>query len=254
MTSENGQAGAVLVTGAAGGIGRACVLHLLARGRKVLATDLGQDLLAAAFPERREDLALIACDVTDPADCAAATAEAERRFGGLDALMHWGGRHSTKTWDELTAEDFDRLLRINVTGSFLIAQAAALRMKARGKGGAIVLTGSTAVIHAPIGGAAGNGGPAYVTSKAAITGLVRTLARALGPYGIRVNGIAPGVTDTPMIGNYSQTTRDLQIANSPMGRIGSAEEVAEAGCLLIEDGARYVSGEILIVNGATAFG
>ena len=121
-------------------------------------------------------------------------------------------------------------------------------------GGAIVLTGSTAVIHAPIGGAAGNGGPAYVAAKAAITGLVRSLARALGPLGVRVNGIAPGVTETPMIANYSQESRARQIEGSPFGRIGSAEEVAEAGCVLISDASRYVSGEVLIVNGATSFG
>lgn len=244
----------VVVTGAASGIGKACTSYLLRGSNRVLAVDLRLDSLQAAYPEASSALALSAADVSSAADCASAIEQAVASFGRIDALIHWAGRHSTKTWDELTAEEFNSLLSVNVTGSFLIAQAAARRMREQGEGGAIVLTGSTAVIHAPIGGAAGNGGPAYVTSKAAITGMVRTLARALGPFAIRVNGIAPGVTETPMISNYAQETRGLQMNSSPFGRIGSAEEVAEAGCMLASDASRYVSGEMLIVNGATSFG
>lgn len=244
----------VIVTGAASGIGKACTSYLLAGGNRVVAFDLRMEALQATFPEARSDLLLAAGDVSNAEDCRLVVERAAKGFGRLDALMHWAGRHSIKTWDELTAEDFGNVLNVNVVGSFLIAQAAARRMKEQGGGGAIMLTASTAVIHAPIGGAAGNGGPAYVTSKAAITGLVRTLARALGPSNIRVNGVAPGVTETPMISNYSQDTRKLQEGGSPFGRIGSPEEVAEAGCLLISDASRYVSGEILIVNGATSFG
>lgn len=244
----------VLVTGAASGIGKACVTYLLSGGNRVLAMDLKMEQLDATFPYAdKKQLGLLAGDVSKTEDCAKGVTAVDAQFGRLDAVIHWAGKHSIKTWDELTADDFNQLLAVNVTGSFLIAQAAARQMRTTG-GGAIVLTASTAVIHAPIGGAAGNGGPAYVTSKAAITGMVRTLARALGPEGIRVNGVAPGVTETPMIGNYSQATRDLQKSQSPFGRIGSAEEVAEAGCMLISDASRYVSGEVLIVNGATAFG
>ncbi|MYZ49133.1 SDR family NAD(P)-dependent oxidoreductase [Propylenella binzhouense] len=252
MSSRQGSQ-TVLVTGAASGIGRACVRHLLATGERVLAMDLRLADLEAAFPERPEMLALREGDVRSAEDCAAAVDAAVAAFGRLDALMHWAGRHSIKPWEDLTAADLNAILEVNVTGSFLIAQAAARHMR-RNRSGAIVLTGSTAVIHAPIGGAAGNGGPAYVASKAAITGLVRSLARALGPDNIRVNAVAPGVTETPMIGNYSAETREAQTRQSPMGRIGTAEEVAEAGCMLISQAARYVSGEVLIVNGATSFG
>jgi NAD(P)-dependent dehydrogenase (short-subunit alcohol dehydrogenase family) len=244
----------VLVTGAASGIGKACVEYLLTAGNRVLAMDLDIARLGSAFPHREERrLAFFGGDVSKAQDCADAVAAAIADLGKIDALMHWAGKHSIKPWDQLTAEDFCEQLRVNVTGSFLMAQAVARRMKTSG-GGAIMLTGSTAVIHAPIGGQAGNGGPAYVTAKAAITGLVRTLARALGPYLIRVNAVAPGVTETPMIGNYSAEARRTQITQSPMGKIASAEEIAEAGCLLISDASRYVSGEIVIVNGATSFG
>ncbi|MEW5421146.1 SDR family NAD(P)-dependent oxidoreductase [Amorphus sp. 3PC139-8] len=244
----------VIVTGAASGIGKACATYLLEGGNRVLAVDLRQADLNAAFPAPSPALRTLAADISDTETCAGIVSTSVEVFGRVDGLIHWAGRHSIKTWDELTAEDFDALLRVNVTGSFLIAQAVARRLIAQGEGGAIVLTGSTAVIHAPIGGTAGNGGPAYVTSKAAIGGMVRTLARALGPHNIRVNGVAPGVTETPMISNYAQSSRALQIESSPFGRIGSAEEVAEAGCMLISAASRYVSGEMLIVNGATSFG
>lgn len=244
----------VIVTGAASGIGKACAAYLLGGGNRVVAADLEEARLRAAFPSDNPALLLAPGDVSDSGTCAAIVDAAARRFGRVDALMHWAGRHSIATWDELTADDFDSILKVNVTGSFLMAKAAGRRMARQPTGGAIVLTGSTAVIHAPIGGAAGNGGPAYVAAKAAITGLVRSLARALGPLGVRVNGIAPGVTETPMIANYSQESRARQIEGSPFGRIGSAEEVAEAGCVLISDASRYVSGEVLIVNGATSFG
>lgn len=243
----------VLVSGAASGIGKACVEYLLEGGNRVMAMDLRLDALEGAFPGRPVNLALVAGDVSSAENCGAAVAATIESFGRLDGLMHWAGRHSTKTWQDLTADDLNGILSVNVTGSFLIAQAAARHMADHG-GGAIVLTGSTAVIHAPIGGSAGNGGPAYVASKAAITGLVRSLARAMGPSDIRVNGVAPGVTETPMIGNYAPETREQQVRSSPSGRIGSAREVAEAGCLLMSDASRYVSGEVLIVNGATSFG
>jgi NAD(P)-dependent dehydrogenase (short-subunit alcohol dehydrogenase family) len=244
----------VLVTGAASGIGKACVSYLVAGGNRVLAMDLDEDRLAAAFPQRDPtQLAFFAGSVADTAVGAASIEAVRTQFGKLDALMNWAGIHSIKTWDEATADDFAQQMAVNVTGAFLMAQAAARAMKETG-GGSIVLTGSTSFIHAPIGGSAGNGGPAYVTAKSAVIGMVRTLARALGPFNIRVNGISPGVTETPMISNYSDETRSAQRAASPLGRIGSAEEIAEAGCLLITDASRYISGEMVIVNGATSFG
>ncbi|HZT52482.1 MAG TPA: SDR family oxidoreductase, partial [Stellaceae bacterium] len=99
-----------------------------------------------------------------------------------------------------------------------------------------------------------NGGPAYVTSKAAITGLVRSLARALGPQGVRVNAVAPGVTDTPMIDTYTPEQRTASIGRVPLGRLAAPEEIASVGCFLISDAARYMTGEVVIVNGGAQFG
>jgi NAD(P)-dependent dehydrogenase (short-subunit alcohol dehydrogenase family) len=242
----------VMVTGAASGIGKACARRLLAEGSEVVALDVNGDALAASLP-RSERLELAAADVSRAEDCAGAVARAVTRFGKLDALIHWGAVHSTTAWTDLAAEELNRVLAVNVTGSFLIAQAAARAMLGR-RQGAIVLTASTSVVNGSIGGPPGNGGPAYVTSKAAITGLVRSLARALGPDGIRVNGIAPGITDTPMIETYTPEQRRASVERVPLRRLATPDEIASVGCFLISDAARYMAGEVVIVNGGAQFG
>ena len=241
-----------MVTGAASGIGKACARLLLAEGREVAAVDRDEAALANALPAA-QSLERIAADVSRADACEAAVARAVARFGKLDAVIHWAAIHSTAAWDELTAEAMNRVLAVNVTGSFLMAQAAARHMTPRGKG-VIVLCASTSVVNGSIGGPPGNGGPAYVTSKAAITGLVRSLARALGPKGVRVNAVAPGITDTPMIETYTPDQRNASVARVPLGRLAEPEEIASVGCFLITDAARYMTGEVVIVNGGAQFG
>ncbi|MBM3485542.1 MAG: SDR family oxidoreductase [Alphaproteobacteria bacterium] len=244
----------VLVTGAASGIGKACARMLLDQGNEVVALDLKREALAAALPpDNQGRLKLVAGDVSQPADCTAAVAAAVKRFGKLDALIHWAAAHSSKFWTELGADEMNRILAVNVTGSFLMAQAAGRHMQTRKKG-AIVLTASGSVLLGATGGPSGQGGPAYVSSKAAITGLVRSLARAMGPDGIRVNAVAPGVTDTPMINSYSAETKAAQGARFPLGRIARPEEMAAVGCYLISDAASFVTGEVLVANGGSNFG
>ena len=243
----------VLVTGAASGIGRACARKLLDEGHDVVALDLKEEALAAALPEDSARLLRFAGDVSRPECCTGAVEAAIARFGKLDAVTHWAALHSHTFWTELGVEEFNRVLATNVTGSFLIAQAAGLHMKTRGSG-AIVLASSTSILSGSVGGKSGSGGAAYVASKAAIVGLVRTLANALGRNGIRVNAVAPGVVDTPMIGGYSAEHRAAQPARVPLGRIGSPEEIADVGCFLISEEARYINGETVIVNGGANFG
>ena len=243
----------VLVTGAASGIGKASAHQLLEAGYEVAALDLDLATLRAALPADRPVLELVAGDVSRQADCQAAIDKAVTRFGKIDAVIHWAARHSTTYWTELTADEFNRVLAVNTTGSFLIAQAAARQMTKQ-KAGAIVLASSTSMIAGAMGGTAGNGGPAYVASKAAIIGLVRSLARALGPSGIRVNAVAPGVTETPMIATYSAENRATQQARVPLGRLGDPDEIASVAGFLISDAARYVNGETIIVNGGSNFG
>ena len=241
----------VIVTGAASGIGLACARDMAADGDRVLAVDLGEDALSAAHPGAGDTLSFKACDVANPEDCQAAVAEARSRLGGLDALVHFAAIHSTMPWDRVTAEEFNRVLAVNVTGSFLMAQAAARPMVEAGKG-AIVFTGSS-IVHAGGVGGEGRGGPAYASSKAAIIALTRSYARSLGPDGVRVNAIAPGSIETPMTANYTERAWAGVRSRAPLGRPGHIDDVVDAARFLISDRAGYITGEIVNVNGGASF-
>ena len=241
----------VIVTGAASGIGQACARDLAAEGHLVLALDLDAEAVGAAHPGAGNSLVPFAGDVSRPEDCEAAVAAAVDRLGGLDAMVHFAAIHSTTPWSELDADEFNRELAVNVTGSFLMSQAAARPMIARG-GGSIVLT-TSGIVHIGGVGGAGRGGPAYASSKAAIVALTRSLARSLGGDGIRVNAIAPGATETAMTAGYSEEARANVGSAAALGRMGRAEEIADAARFLISDRASYITGEIMNVNGGASF-
>lgn len=242
----------VLVTGAASGIGHACAKLLLADGANVVALDPQEDRMREAFGDDNPQLFLLGGDVSIPDHCEEAVAATVDRYGALDALIHCGAAHSSARWDELDAAEMNRVLAVNVTGSFLIAQAAASHMTARGSG-AIVLTTSASVLHGVTGGN-GQGGPAYVSSKGAVIALTRSLARALGPKGIRVNAVSPGLTETAMIAGYTDRQRADMTRRFPLGRFAAPEEIAEAALFLISDKASFMTGENMHVNGGSNFG
>ena len=243
---------AVLVTGAASGIGLACARQLLQAGAKVAAFDIQGERLTEELPGDDDRLMRIRGNVSRTEDCEAAVTEAVERFGALDALIHWGAAHSSARWDELGAEECNRVMAVNVTGTFLIAQAAARHMAGRGKG-AIVLCTSTSVLHGVTGGG-GQGGPAYVASKGAVIALTRSLARALGPDGVRVNAVSPGLTETAMIAGYTDELRTYLLRRFPLGRFAEPDEIANAGIYLISEKASFMTGEIMHVNGGSNFG
>ena len=241
--------GSVLVTGAASGIGLACARLLIEDGYRVLAFDPQEDRMRAALPED-DAIRFFGGDVSKPGDCAAAVAHAVEAFGGLDHLVHWGAAHSSKRWDELDADECNFVMSVNVTGSFLISQAAARHMMAH-DGGSIVLTTSTSVLFGVTGGN-GQGGPAYVSSKGAIIALNRSLARALAPK-VRVNAVSPGITETAMIAGYTAEQRAAMAERFPMKRFGAPEEIAHAALFLISDRASFITGEVIHVNGGSNF-
>ena len=244
--------GTIIVTGAASGIGRACTAMLLERGAQVAAFDIQSEKLESEFPGEAKNLLKISGNVADTADCEGAVKSTLEKFGVVDALIHWGAAHSSATWDELDAEECTRTLEVNVTGSFLISQAVARHMVKQGEG-SIVLCTSTSVLYGVTGGQ-GQGGPAYVASKGAIIALTRSLARALGPEGIRVNAVSPGITETALIGGYTEDQRANMTQRFPLGRFAQPEEIAEAGIYLISDKASFMTGEIMHVNGGSNFG
>jgi 3-oxoacyl-[acyl-carrier protein] reductase len=160
--------------------------------------------------------------------------------------------HSTDTWRDLEAAEMDRTLSVNVTGSFLMAQACARVMEASG-GGAIVLASSGSMNVSGVGGH-GRGGPAYVASKAAIVGLTRALARSFAPINVRVNAVSPGATRTAMTADYSEDALVKVGERTLVGRIGDAREIASVACFLVSDESSYVIGDIVAVNGGGSFG
>ncbi len=237
----------VIVTGAGGGIGLACAEGLVKDGHNVTALDV------KPIPDHLAEVGDGGClpltvDVSNDGQCRDAVTQTVTRFGSLDALCHFAAVHSTLNWEDLSVEEFNRVLEVNVTGSFLIARAAAAHMKDHG-GGAIVLTSSGSVRMSGVGGGSGRGGPAYVSSKAGIYGLNRALARSLGPYGIRVNTVSPGATETPMIAEYTEDSRANAAARTMLGRIGQPDDVADVARFLISDRARFVTGEVISASG-----
>ena len=252
MSKDNDKTKVHLVTGAGSGIGAAAIRQLLGDGDRVCAADWKEVPVDGIAKKDLSRLKTVKCDVSNEADCKRAVAEAVTAFGGLDSLIHFAGIHSVKTWEELDAAEFARLYAVNVTGSFLMAQAAAQHMKEHG-GGAIVLTGSTSTISSGVGGE-GRGGMAYTCTKGAIVALNRGLAKSLGRYGIRVNAVSPGATTTAMTSNYTKEAIADVGRRSPLGRIGRPEEIAAVAIFLASDAASYMTGEIVNSNGGSSFG
>jgi 3-oxoacyl-[acyl-carrier protein] reductase len=234
----------VIVTGAASGIGFACVQALLAAGHCVCGADL-QPVPAERLQADPARFVGVRANIADETDCRRVASRAVDTFGTPNAMIHMAALHSTLTWRELTAEHFDRILTVNVTGAFLMARAAAEHMT---NGGAIVLTSSGSINVGGVGGR-GRGGPAYVSSKAAIIGLTRALARSLAPLHIRVNALSPGSTETPMTADYDEEMRRNVVQRSLVGRMGRPEDIAAVAIFLISDAAGYITSEIVNVNG-----
>lgn len=238
----------MIVTGAGSGVGLACLRFLLrSRVRIAALTHDGADV-AEILPEAAGRVPSLGFDLADPASIEAAVERSTAELGEIDALLHFAGVWSGRSWDLSNADEWSRILSVNLTGTFLLAQAAARRMLPR-RTGSIVLTASAS---AKTGGVAG--GPAYAASKGGVISLTRSLAKALGPAGIRVNAVNPGVVDTPMTRDWPQDLKRETAARTPLGRIANADEIAEAACFLASDHARFVTGEVLEVNGGFHFG
>ena len=198
------------------------------------------------------DLTLLEGDVSSDSDCSATVTGTEKSFGKIDGPIHCGAAHSSTRWDELEAEEMNRILAINVTGSFQISRAVAKHIKECGSG-SIVFTTSASVMFGVTDGN-GQGGPAYVSSKGAVLALMRSLARSLGPDGIRVNAVNPGITDTPIVVGYSEQQKASMMQRSSLGRFAEPSEIAEGAIFLISDKASFMTGENLHINGGSNFG
>jgi len=243
-----------IVTGAAGGIGRAAAARFAAEGAAVLLADVREEAGAAAAEAIRGRGAraeFVRADVTREPDVRAMVEAAVERFGKLDILFNNAGIGSFVPFDRLEPADWDRVLDVDLRAVYLGCRHALPHL--RRNLGVILNTASQSGLQ----GQAMN--QPYCAAKAGVILLTRSLARELAPEGIRVNCICPGGTDTPLLRGYLRTapSPDERLAElaarSPMGRLARPEEVAAAALFLVSDEASYVTGVALPVDGgATA--
>ncbi|HQR04115.1 MAG TPA: SDR family NAD(P)-dependent oxidoreductase [Rhodocyclaceae bacterium] len=247
------QGRSALITGAARGIGAACARRFAAEGARVLVTDRRDDegqALVDALNTRHGDVArYCSLDVADEAGWAAAVAAAEAAFGALHLLVNNAGIIRNIPFEQLDADTFRKVVEVNLTGTFLGMKAAVPAMKRAG-GGAIVNFSS-------VQGMEGREGlMAYSASKFGIRALTKTAAIELGAHGIRVNAVLPGPTRTPMTARPHWTDADYDAAygNYPLGRMASADEIAEMVLFLASDRASFCTGGDYAVDGGMLAG
>jgi len=230
-----------LVTGAAGTIGRACCVAFAAEGAQVVCADLdGQSAAMTALTLGGHPAA---GDVANAEAADRIVEEAVSLTGALDIVVTSHGVFHSTAVSDLEPDEWDRIQAVNLRGTFLVCRAA-LRTMSRNRAGAIVTMGSLA---ARAGGLPAGAG--YVSSKAGVVALTEALAREAGALGIRVNCVKPGCIATPLTEGWSDGAREKIVERTPLGRIGTPEEVAAAVTWLASQKASFVHGVCLDVDG-----
>ena len=232
-----------LVTGGGRGIGEAICRAFAAQGARVAVADIDPAAADATVGDLPGDEGLaVEMDVASTDSVRKGVERAISCFGHLDILVNNAGFVTYTTVDDCSEEVWDRIIAVNLKGTFFCAQAAAGHMKDRGSGTIINMSS----LAAKNGGLAA--GPPYAAAKAGVLTLTITLARALAPHGIRVNGIAPGIIDTQMTRGLSPDHAELA-RQIPLGEKGRPEDVAHCALFLASEEARHITGEIIDVNG-----
>ena len=229
----------VLVTGGNRGIGRAVATRLHADGHRVAVTHRGSGAPDGLFGVR--------CDVTDPASVDAAFTAVEAEYGPVEVVVANAGTTEDTLLMRMKDEQFTRVLDANLAGAFRVAKRASRGML-RARFGRLIFIGSVV-------GQSGTAGQVnYASSKAGLIGMARSLTRELGSRGITANVVAPGFIDTDMTAGLDDKTQEMAVAAIPLGRKGSADDVAGLVSFLAGDDAGYISGAVIPVDGGMGMG
>ena len=236
-----------LITGGSRGIGFATADRFLQEGAVVILTASSQgsaDRAVARLKEKHPGgtVAGISPDLSSLESVRAAFQEATSVYGCIDILVNNAGVSESTPFMEYTEETFDKVMDLNIKGVFNATRAAAECMVARGAGGILSTSSMVSISGQP-------SGFAYPASKFAVNGLTVSLARELGPMGIRVNAVAPGITETDMMKSVPKEVIDPMIARIPLRRLGQPEDIANAFVFLASDEASYITGVVLSVDG-----
>ena len=234
----------VLVTGGTKGIGRATVLSLARAGASVVAVHRTENEDAAALGRDLKEIGgqhrVVQVDVTSGADVAQLALVCKEALGGLDAVVNNVGVDGQVWFGELVEDEWHRVMDHNVTSAYLVTQAV---LEVLADGGSVVNIGSSVALRGRVRGVH------YTTAKAALIGFTRALSKELGPRGIRVNTVAPGLTETEPGAGLPPAAVERIVGMTALGRICQPADVAGAVLFLIGDTSRYISGVTLNVDG-----
>ena len=241
-----------LVTGAASGIGRAIALKFADEGALVSLIDADRPALERLAEEIRDSgrqVLPVACDVSKEAQVNQAVEATTKEFGGLHILVNNAGISPIKPLEEISLDEWNKVIAINLTGPFLFMKAALPHIQKAGNKGRIITMGS---LSGQIGGIAV--GLHYTASKGGSMAMTKQIAKLLAPYKATANNIAPGTTDTPLVQAWPQKIKAALVSQIPLGRLGMGEDVANAALFLASDEAGFITGATINVNGGMFMG